>query len=213
MFGTPEILKTDNGPPWNSEQMRNFTHHLGFKHRKIIPYWPQANGEAERFMRTLAIEGKAWKQELHAMLRNYRATPHTSTGKPPASLLFGREMKIKLPNTKPFTVNKEAIRKDNATKTKMKEYTDQKRKARPNNLLVGDTVLVRQPRQNTLTAAYDHAPTIPHHPQERNTDHRKQRWKRDNTTLNNVQEDNSIHPGRQQNGRSRETTSRTTPDN
>ncbi|CAH1250556.1 NYNRIN [Branchiostoma lanceolatum] len=167
MFGTPEVLNTDNGPPWNSEQMRNFAHHLGFKHRRIIPYWPQANGEAERFMRTLgktlktaAIEGKAWKQELHAMLRNYRATPHTSTGKPPASLLFSREMKIKLPNTKPFTANKEAIRKDNATKRKMKEYTDRKRKARPNNLRLGDTVLVRQPRQNTLTAAYDHQPYL-----------------------------------------------------
>ncbi|KAI8510764.1 hypothetical protein Bbelb_116800 [Branchiostoma belcheri] len=42
----------------------------------------------------------------------------------------------------------------------MKEYTDQKRNARPSNLRVGDTVLVQQTRQNTLTAAYDHQPYL-----------------------------------------------------
>jgi hypothetical protein len=28
----------------------NFAKHLGFRHRKITPLWPQANVEAERFM-------------------------------------------------------------------------------------------------------------------------------------------------------------------
>lgn len=56
MFGIPRVLKTDNGPPFNSEQFFKFAGHLGFHHRKITPLWPQANATAERFMRTL---GKA----------------------------------------------------------------------------------------------------------------------------------------------------------
>ena len=44
---------------------------MGLKHRKITPYHPRANGEVERFnktlnktIRTANIENKDWKQEL-----------------------------------------------------------------------------------------------------------------------------------------------------
>ena len=104
MFGIPGVLKSDNGPPFNSVQLQSFAAHMGFKHRKVTPYWPRANGEAERFMRNLgkvvkaaSSEGKPWKQELNKFLRNYRATPHTITNMSPFAALFGREMKMKLP--------------------------------------------------------------------------------------------------------------------
>ena len=54
--GVPCVLKTDNGPPFDSSEFEQFAKYLGFKHRRVTPYWPKANGEAERFMRTL---GKA----------------------------------------------------------------------------------------------------------------------------------------------------------
>ena len=53
MFDIPEVVKSDNGPPFNSEQFKQFSEYLGFRHRRITPYWPRANGEVERFMRTL----------------------------------------------------------------------------------------------------------------------------------------------------------------
>lgn len=53
LFGIPEELKTDNGPPFQSFEFKQFAEQLGFKHRRITPLWPKANGEAERFMRTL----------------------------------------------------------------------------------------------------------------------------------------------------------------
>jgi hypothetical protein len=47
------------------------------RHRKITPYWPEANAEAERFMRTLEkaaraahIEGRRWQDELDTLLLN-----------------------------------------------------------------------------------------------------------------------------------------------
>ena len=54
--GVPCVLKTDNGSPFNSSGLEQFANYLGFKRRKIIPYWPKANwpkANAERFMRTL----------------------------------------------------------------------------------------------------------------------------------------------------------------
>ena len=38
-----------------------------------------------------------WKQEVYQFLRNYRATPHCTTGIAPATALFGRPIRIKLP--------------------------------------------------------------------------------------------------------------------
>ena len=52
-FGMPVSLKTDNGPPFNSHEFKTYASITGFRHRKITPLWPQANGETERFMRTV----------------------------------------------------------------------------------------------------------------------------------------------------------------
>jgi len=69
--GVSDILKSGNGPPFNGHEFENFANHLGFKHRRITPFWPKANGEAEHLVKTLEkniriahIEKKNWKQEL-----------------------------------------------------------------------------------------------------------------------------------------------------
>ncbi|CAB4033532.1 PREDICTED: uncharacterized protein K02A2.6-like [Paramuricea clavata] len=97
--GIPDLLKTDNGPPFTSHAFKVFARELGFKHRKVTPLWPKANAEAERFIRTLGkairtarTEQKNWEKELQKFLRNYRSTPHSSTGKSPAELLMGRQI-------------------------------------------------------------------------------------------------------------------------
>jgi transposase InsO family protein len=89
-FGVPTVVRTDNGPPFNSEQFEQFASYLGFHHRKVTPLWPRANGKVERFMRTLKkqyrtahVEGTAWKQSLYKFLRNYRATPTPPPVNPP----------------------------------------------------------------------------------------------------------------------------------
>ena len=42
-FSTPDILKSDNGAPFNSGQFHAYAENMGFKHRKVTPYWPRAN--------------------------------------------------------------------------------------------------------------------------------------------------------------------------
>lgn len=83
--GIPSVLKSDNGPPFFGEEFRAYMQENGIKHQKITPLWPQANGEAESFMkpinkaiRSAHAEGRDWKKDLNRFLLNYRATPHSS---------------------------------------------------------------------------------------------------------------------------------------
>ena len=102
-YGVPKVVKSDNGPPFNGHEFAQFANYMGFKHRKVTPLWPEANGEVERFMRTFGKvlrTTKHWSQDMYIQfLRNYRATAHSTTGVAPATALFGRSIKTKLPNT------------------------------------------------------------------------------------------------------------------
>lgn len=150
-FGIPSVLKSDNGPPFQSSEFKLFSAQLGFRHRKITPYWPRANAEVERFMRTAkkvvktaTIENKDWKQELNCFLRNYRATPHSTTGIAPAKLLFGRPLGVKLPQM-PYTMDDADIRcHDAQQKTKMKTAADLSAHATPSSIVEGDLVLLKK---------------------------------------------------------------------
>ena len=51
--GIPRIIKSDNGPPFTSHEFHSYTTEIGAKHQKITPLWPQANSEAENFMKPL----------------------------------------------------------------------------------------------------------------------------------------------------------------
>lgn len=47
VLGIPAVYRSDNGPPFNSHAFSEFAARLGFKYRKITPYWPRGNAEAE----------------------------------------------------------------------------------------------------------------------------------------------------------------------
>ncbi|KAK2552072.1 Uncharacterized protein P5673_026817 [Acropora cervicornis] len=131
-FGIPEIVRSDNGPPFNGREFREFAQTLGFKHRKVTPLWPRANGQVERFMRTIKksvaaakADGKPWKTELFQLLRNYRSTPHSSTGIAPATALFNRPMRNELPEVpQPIDNSTDIAQGDHQPKIKMKAYAD-----------------------------------------------------------------------------------------
>ena len=41
VLGTPCVVKSDNGPPFNGEEFAKFAQTLGFKHRKVTSLWPK----------------------------------------------------------------------------------------------------------------------------------------------------------------------------
>ena len=97
-------MKSDNGPSIDSDEFDNWARFIGFRHRKKIPLWPQVNGEAERYVRTLGkiirtamIETGSWKQKLFTFLRHYRTTPQTTTGMSPSEMLNKRKLRTEVP--------------------------------------------------------------------------------------------------------------------
>ena len=169
--GIPEVVKSDNGPPFNGEQFSSWAKYIGFAHRRVTPLWPEANGEAERFMRTLGkairtakVDGGNWKQEIFMFLRHYRATPHSSTGLSPAEMLNGRKLRTEVPNvSKKKTVTFQdrvdlASRKDERVKAYIKDLADHRRKAKDTDIAIGDSVLIKQPKENKLSTPFKPVP-------------------------------------------------------
>lgn len=52
-YGIPTSITADNGPQFISQEFKDFCEELGICLNNTVPYWPQMNGEAERFNRTL----------------------------------------------------------------------------------------------------------------------------------------------------------------
>ena len=99
-YGVPQVVKSDNGPPFSQHEFAQFAEYLGFKHRKVTPLWPEAIGEVERSMKTFGKVLRTTtsrKQKMYQFLRNYQATLHCTTGVAPANALFGRPISRKPP--------------------------------------------------------------------------------------------------------------------
>ena len=149
-------LKSDNGPPFQSEAFMKFAKSCGFIHRCVTPLWPEANGEVERFVRTIKkainaakIEKKNWEYHMWEFLRNYRATPHASTKVDPATAMLGRKIRTQIPHleveeTTQSEINQKIKEKDQKAKESMKFYADQRRNTKPSTISVGDSVIVRR---------------------------------------------------------------------
>ena len=141
---------------------------MGVQHRRNTPLWPRANGEVERQNRTLLkslrishLENRPWRVELKNFLLAYRSTPHSTTGASPAYLLFGREVRTKLPSIS-FSdpVSDYAVRdRDAYVKQRTSDYADAQRHARPSSIVAGDLVLVQNSNpSNKLSPPYSSTP-------------------------------------------------------
>ena len=51
--GLPSSVKTDNGPPFNSKELRDYMNENGISFTPVTPLWPQANAKAENFNKVL----------------------------------------------------------------------------------------------------------------------------------------------------------------
>ena len=164
------MVRSDNGPPFTSQEIKEYMNENGIEHRRITPLWPQANSEAESFMKPLTkairsahAEGKTWRKHLYKFLLNYRTTPHSTTGFAPAELLFNRKVRNKLPqlptgHTSQSDLGAKVKENDDRAKVKMETYADMKMRAKTSTIKIGDVVLVRQRKRNKLSTQFDPSP-------------------------------------------------------
>lgn len=163
-FGVPNKLKSDNGPPFQSQQFKDFLKSWGVQHCKVTPYWPEGNGTVERFMKTLKKhlicteqEQKKYSSELNTFLFNYRMAPHESTNKSPFELLFGRSVSGILPTTHTLLnqTQKEAIHNDTKYKRKINNYANKRRNTHHHTFKVGDLVFCKQLKTSKLSPPFE----------------------------------------------------------
>ena len=132
-FGVPDVVRSDNGLPFNSNE------------------WTGANGEVERFVRTVKkviktakVEHKNPKQKQNKLLRNYRATRSTQYNKSCSS--DSTVWKTNEDETTRVTTrccDPEIQERDRTAKAKMRKHTDNKCYIKPSTVKEGNTVFVR----------------------------------------------------------------------
>lgn len=149
-YGCPEVQISDNGPPFSSEKMRQFTSNHGIETRFSAPYFPSQN-PAETFMKTV---GKSMKIANHSKeseasclqkaLVSYRQNPHPSTGIPPANFMFRDGVKAHFPRKEISQAEiEEARRFDEGNKLSNEGKVNSSKYRKKSNISVGDIVVVR----------------------------------------------------------------------
>ena len=94
--GIPELVISDNGPQFASEELKNFSISYSFNHVTSSPKYPASNGEAERTVRTEKEIFKKSKSDPYLALLTYLSTP-LQNGLSPSELLMGRKLRTQLP--------------------------------------------------------------------------------------------------------------------
>ncbi|XP_045539290.1 uncharacterized protein LOC123722212 [Papilio machaon] len=97
-FGVPTRLITDRGTSFTSKTFKEFTTENGVKHVLNAVATPRANGQVERFNRTITEalatsnhgkDEKAWDENVCDIQIGLNTTVHKTTQKSPSELLFG----------------------------------------------------------------------------------------------------------------------------
>ena len=101
IIGTPDTIISDNGKEFINETLRTFLNDNAIKHECTPSYHPQAN-PVERVNRDIKImislfisenHKEWWDKYINKFQFAHNTTVHTATGRTPAFLMFGRELK------------------------------------------------------------------------------------------------------------------------
>ena len=143
--GIPEIVFSDNGPPFESREYKEFASKWKFAIQTSSPKYPMSNGKAEsgvKIAKKIVIKNEDW----HVGLMEYNATPIPDIGLSPAQMMYGRNIRTKLPSTSEALTNVPNVDvkgKLKIRKTKQKELFDRNVRREMKPLKVGDDVWIK----------------------------------------------------------------------
>ena len=107
-----KTLRSDNGPCFNSSELKQFCKSYGIEHETSSPHFQSSNGEEERALQTVK---RMWNKssDKQLVLLDYRTMPLRGLNLSPSRLLMGRRLKNTLPMSKellkPSTDNTESV--------------------------------------------------------------------------------------------------------
>uniref|UniRef100_A0A1B0DIP4 Uncharacterized protein n=1 Tax=Phlebotomus papatasi TaxID=29031 RepID=A0A1B0DIP4_PHLPP len=152
-LGFPRTITVDNGRQFVSKEFDDYCRVRGIHLNTTTPYWPQENGEVERQNRSVLKRLKIshalardWRKDLQEYILMYNTTPHSTTGKTPTQLFFGRTIRGKIPSLADVETappNTDFADRDRILKEKGKESEDRKRRAGVGDITVGSRVVLK----------------------------------------------------------------------
>lgn len=169
-FGTPNLLITDRGTCFTSSKFKSFTQNLGIKHVLNAVATPRANGQIERFNRTImdalgarchSEKENTWDEHIGEIQLSINTTVNKSTGKSPSELLFGCKLmnpseniindviyltSNRISGDNLFNMRSEASERVRKRQESVKKNFDKRRKL-PTSYKIGDLVRI----ERTLT--------------------------------------------------------------
>ena len=152
-YGIPDVLYSDNGPQYSSEEFQKFAREWGFNHVTSSPYHPQSNGLAERAVRSakdLLEKCKRDGTDINLAMLNQRNTPRDEVLGSPAQRLMSRRLKSTIPCTDDLLKSQQldgSLIKDrlNQKREQQKKFYDKQTKSLP-ALESGDVVRMQTPK-------------------------------------------------------------------
>ena len=134
-YGIPVTFVSDNGPQFNSEEMRTFTKEYGFQHTTSSPYYPKSKGQAERTVKTVK-HLLSNSPDRYLALLSYRARPLPFCGLSPAELSMGCKIRTDLPQPQQNLLPQwpyldEYAEKHEKSKANQKRHYDKRHRVRP----------------------------------------------------------------------------------
>ena len=97
--GLPKAILTDRGSNFMSKLFSNICHYLGIDRKLTTAYYPQTDGQTEKFNRTLRgmirnyvkDNHENWEDVLELVCFAYTASVHASSYETPYFLMYGRD--------------------------------------------------------------------------------------------------------------------------
>lgn len=165
IWGRPDVIQSDNGPPFNSPSFTNFWKKHGVTHLTVVPLSPWMNGMVERSnegvikaMTTAKLDGTNWRDALQNYVSKYNnIIPHSTTGATPFELMTGRMFQGCLPIMRRSSNSDDEDVRERDAISKLKSVTnaDMRRGAKVSEVAEGDWVwLCNKQRKNKLDSAY-----------------------------------------------------------
>ncbi|XP_018403988.1 PREDICTED: uncharacterized protein K02A2.6-like [Cyphomyrmex costatus] len=154
--GIPDILLTDNGRQFTSEEFRTFTKQWQFQQRLSSPNFPRSNGLAERYVQEAKKLLKKCMEEgsdIQLALLHHRNTPRDNLGSP-VQRLMSRRTKTLLPVNQKLLHPKiipNVQQKLKIIRKEEKEYADANKRKIP-EFKRGERILFRNEKQCWIPA-------------------------------------------------------------